>query len=190
MTPLVPFLRKRPQCELIFYQTPEKSGGEIASASAAERASFSGFSLLHTAESTRRQNFIGSQTSWVPLLTKPLALLQFLPCFLWFLSMSLIKKLVPYPGFLAPIPRRTASTPLNHALTKMFVSLFPLTDVTEWGDCTSFIVKVDAVNLLQQQGGSEHFCSTFGNPGVCFCSTERHSKLPVVLSPLPMQIKG
>lgn len=98
MTPLVPFLRKRPQCELIFYQTPEKSGGEIPSASAAERASFSGFSLLHTAESTRRQNFIGSQTSWVPLLTKPLALLQFLPCFLWFLSMSLIKKLVPYPA--------------------------------------------------------------------------------------------
>lgn len=82
MTPLVPFLRKRPQCELIFYESPEKSGGEIPSASAAERASFSSFTLLHAAESTRRQNFVGSQTSSIPLVTKPLALLQFLPCFL------------------------------------------------------------------------------------------------------------
>lgn len=167
MTPLVPFLRKRPQCELIFYKSTEKSGGEIPSVSAAERPSFSSFSLLHTAESSRRQNFVGSQTSWVSLLTKPLALLQFVPCFLWFLSMSLIKKLVPYSGFPPPFSERTAATPLKHTLTKMFVPLLSLTDVTQWGDCTSFIVKVDAVNLLQQQSESEHFCSTFGNPGVC-----------------------
>lgn len=163
MTLLVPFLRKRLQCELIFYKTPEKSGGEIPSASAAKRASFSSLSLLHAAESTRRQNFVGSQTSWVPLLTKPHALLQVLPCFLWFSSIIFIKKLVPYPGF-PPSFLRRFSTPLKPALTKMFVSLFPLTDVTQWGDCTSFIAKVDAVNLLQQQSGSEHF---FSKPGVC-----------------------
>lgn len=29
------------------------------------------------------------------------------------------------------------------------------------------MVKVGAVNLLQQQGESEHFCSTFDNPGAC-----------------------
>lgn len=105
VTPLVPFLRKRPECELIFYKPPEKSGGEIPGASAAERPSFSSFTLLHSSESTRRQNFVGSQTSSFPLLTKPLALPQFLPCFLWFLSTSLIKTLMPYPGFPPPFPK-------------------------------------------------------------------------------------
>lgn len=66
--------------------------------------------LLPTAESTRRPNSIGNQTSLVPLLTKLLTSLSFLSCFLWFLSWSLIKvMLVPYPGFLPALPRTTTS---------------------------------------------------------------------------------
>lgn len=164
----------------------------IANASSAEEASFSSFISLRAAESSRRQTSIGSQTSLVPQLTKLLDLLSFLSCFPWFLSGSLIKiMLVTYPGFPPALPRRTPSTPLKHTLTKIFASLFPLIDVTQWGDGVNFIVKVNAINLLQQPSRSTCSRSTWCLLAKGCGSSERFFQAPYgTLLPAPLKVTG
>lgn len=163
----------------------------IANASNAEKASFSSFILLHAAESSRRQTSVGSQTSLVPQLTKLLDLLSFLSCFPWFLSWSLIKiTLVTYPGFPPALPHRTPPTPLKHTLTKIFASLFPLIDVTQWGNCVNFIIKVNAINL-QQPSRSTCSCSTWCLLATGCGSSERFFQAPYgTLFPAPLKVTG